>query len=238
MKRAILYVSAAFAFAATSANAFINTGLGGNTEYEGWEDLTSANYTSAMGYSNFAPWTISSNASGSAGNADFNKLSGTGFPATSSIYTLDFTDPPQSGVGTGTFNVTSTLDSLTNASTVVFQLDGGVDFFTAPTLNYNSGSQGITFDYAATTTGLFIANGPSGPFSTTNNAFQWDLSGIGDTITSIEIVYTLEAHLSQYALQLETSDAAFVGTAVPEPSAYALLAGTLALAFCLKRRRR
>jgi len=211
--------------------------LTGNTEYEGWEGLTAANNPGFPDFFTFTdPWPnpIAPSISGSAGNAGFDKVSGGGYPASQSIY--NFTVP-------GTFTVANS-NPLNDLETVAFQLDlgEGNDFFVAdPLLSYNGGSQNLVADFTQSAAGPTAFTNPQtgDPGTTTVFAFQWDLSSVG-AITDYAISWTTDAHATTYNLQLDSSDT-FSGnaiSAVPEPSAFAALAGVTALGLAACRRRR
>jgi len=223
--------------AAASAAPLVTPTLSGNTEYEGWEELTAANNPGYPGFFNFTdPWPapIDPNISGSAGNAGFDKVSGGGYPASESIYS--FTAP-------GTFAVTNTAP-LVNLETVTFQLDLGVDSFLAsPVLSYNGGSQNLSATFSEQGAGpTAFTNPQTGEEGTTTLfGFQWDLSSIAGPVTDYTIQWTTDAHATVYNLRLDSSDS-FTGnavSAVPEPSALLLVAiGGLLLLFLRTRNRR
>lgn len=222
-----------FTLLALSAPAFaaINITLDGTTESAVWTGLNNTNYTVGMGFPTHGtstnPWpnAIAAN-SGSSAGATFNKVSGSGYFASGSLY--------DAGLA-GTFHL---ADSGPQASlaTIVFQADLGGSFASGPVLNINGGTQGLVPDYFATSPGsyLFSFGGPPGP--TTNVAWQWELSGFGGSINSYKIVWSSanSAHLTQYQYNLATSDT--FTQAIPEPSAGLL--GVAALGLTLIRRRR
>lgn len=63
--------------------------------------------------------------------------------------------------------------------------------------------------------------------------FTWDFSGISDPITSYEISFLVHLHSSVVAFQVDQ-----IAAAVPEPSAYALMLGGLALVGFAARRKK
>ena len=207
-------------------------------EYEGWENLVNSNpalsglVAQVGGYPGMTPWfsSIDSNTTSTAGNGSYAKTGGSGYVGNGSIY---------SGFA-GSFSLSSTVDSLSDVNTVIFQLDAGLSAAWnsySPTLSYNGGSQALQADYRGLTDGSYSSGAPGGPVSsTTNLLYQWDLSEIGDAITSFDISYDVAAHTSQYALQLNSSEAT-LGSVIPEPGTYALLAGLAALGACAIRRR-
>lgn len=220
-----------------TAAALVVPALSGKTEYEGWETLTNTNYPSYPGFPGTAPWPspIDSNIPGSAGNADFAKLSGGGFPGSESIY--NFTVP-------GTYEVGNS-SPIGGLETVTLQLDlgEGNSFFVAPpTLNYNGGSQGLAPTYTKSGSGpTSFTNPQTGtPGTTTLFGYQWDLSSIGGAFADYAIQWTSDAHATTFNLRLDSSDT-FTGnaiTAVPEPATYPLAVSLLALAAVVAKRRR
>lgn len=207
-----------------------------DSEYEGWENLNSSNPT-INGYGGTYPgydaWPnpIASNASGSTGNAGYNKTSGAGYVGNGSIYSS----------AAGSFSLSSTAASLDDVNTVIFQLDAGLnDTWTnyIPTLSYNGGSQALTADYTGLTNGNFTSEFGGETIYSSNLLYQWDLGGIGDTITEYVINYDVVAHTQTYALQLDSSEAILSGSVIPESGTYALCAGIVALAGCVVRRRK
>lgn len=209
----------------------------GNTQYEGWEELTAANNPGFPGFFNLTdPWPdpIAPNITGSAGFAGFDKVSGGGYPASAAIY--NFTVP-------GTF-VVGTSTPLSNLQTVAFQLDLGIGntfFLSTPVLNYNGGSQQLAPTFAEQGSGPTAFTNPQtgDPDSTTLFGYQWDLSSIG-SISEFEILWTTDAHATTYNIRLDSSDT-FTGnaiSAVPEPALFAWLLGLGALGLAFWRRRK
>lgn len=207
-----------------------------DSEYEGWENLNSTNTDIAGyggGYPGYAAWpdSIDSNTSGSTGNGAYSKTAGAGYVGNTSIYSSD----------TGSFSISSSVDSLDDVNTVIFQFDAGLqDDWTnyVATLSYNGGSQSLTADYTALTNGSFTNEFGGETIYSSNILFQWDLSSIGDTISEYVISYDVAAHTQTYALQLDSSEAILAGSVIPEASNFALLAGIAAIAGCVTRRRR
>lgn len=79
-----------------------------------------------------------------------------------------------------------------------------------------------------------VRSGGMGPATYTAYAWQWDLSGYGDTITSVSVETPFAVHTSVTAARIDVGDS-FSPVVVPEPSATLLsLAG---LGFALRRRR-
>ena len=249
--RQIISVSSIFIGCASQSEAFVPVNLTGNTEFEGWSELTGENNPDLLGFfGNTIPWrdAIAPNEPGSAGSATFGKDSGIGYPASSSIY--NFSINP---LGEGNYAVRD-MSPIADLETIIFQLDLGGDFSTfkaKPVLNYNDGSQDLAADFYSLTPGNFTFADPNeeaqDPLPTFNHAFQWDLSEVDSNINSYEIVWTTGAHSSNYAMQLDSGDtfSQQVSTipeltifpeqvsAVPEPSTYAAILGIVAISIRL-----
>lgn len=234
----ILKVSALcgfFATIATPAQAVLVINLPGSSDYEGWSGLTTANNPGYGSFPGAAPWPapIDPNEAGSAGGADFNKVSGNGFPAGSSIYS-PFTQ--------SVYVVGNTLSpSAFDIETLVFQIDMGPGeggFFNAlPTLSFNGGSQGLGADFSLATEGDFPFVNPIDPQqagTTTLHAFQWDLSGLGN-ISTYSVEWQVQPHAQIYALQADTGSS--FAQVIPEPSALAL-GGLVFTGWLVNRRRK
>lgn len=212
-----------------TAHAAIDISLPGNSEQAAWINLNSTNYPGAGGSSSYFtptdawPAPIAGNG-GSTSSAAFAKVSGAGYFASGSVY-----DAGQPGV----FSLSDDTP-LVDLATIVFQIDAGAPVGVGPVLNYNGGAQALAANYFASVTGNYIANGFSGPYATTNYAWQWDLGAIAG-ITSYEIVWGSVAndHLSMFDLNVSAGDS-FVQV-VPEPSA-AVLASLASLALFRRRR--
>lgn len=106
-----------------------------------------------------------------------------------------------------------------------------------PILNYNGGTQGIQATLSA------VVAGPSyetiGPMEgdVASFAWQWDLSGITDEISSISITAPIPIHQSTVEARIDSSNV--YTQVVPEPSTYAAILGlaTLGVAMILRRRK-
>jgi hypothetical protein len=220
------------AICTVSTHAAFTVNLSGNTESSGWNNLRNSNsYWAANGYPTSYPgaaaWPapIAPNAAGSQGSAVFMKESGNGYFSGSSIY--DAGAP-------GMFSI-SDDSAVGGLATIVLQIDAGTSIGVLPILNYNGGSQALAANYFAQGDGGYLTfNFQTGQsFPTQNRAWQWNLTGLG--ATSYEIVWGSVAnnHLTQYEINLATSDT-FVQV-VPEPAAATILP---LLALTLLRRRR
>ena len=236
--RQIISVSSIFIGCASQSEAFVPVNLTGNTEFEGWSELTGENNPDLPGFPlRMMPWpdAIAPNEPDSAGNATFGKDSGVGYPASTSIYNV---------FGDGNYAVRN-MSPIAGLETIVFQLDLGGDFSTfkaTPALNYNDGSQDLAADFYSLTQGNFTFADPNedqDASPTFNYAFQWDLSEVDSNINSYEIVWTTGTHSSNYAMQLDSGDTfSQQVSAVPEPSTYAAILGVVTISICLFRRKK
>ncbi len=229
-----LALIAGFAASAHAAQEFASFGLAGASTSEGWYDLNNSNYS---GYGSYptatAAWPAAIVSNFGSGDAGFDKVAGTsgylGSPSTNGVYTP--------GTPLGGFTVSDTT-ALAELQTVVFQLDMEIasGTFTAPVLSYNGGAQNLVADFSAT---VFeeVLSGGMGSSVRTVYAYQWDLVSAG-SITDFSISWTVPAaHTITYGALLQQSDS-FTGSAIPEPSSFAALAGLGVLALAATRRRR
>lgn len=221
-----------------SANAFVDvhgfegtnalgfSALSGTVETETFTDLTVTNHGSSYGSHPFAfpgtvdPWpgTVASN----SGDATLYKSSGAGYFASSSLY-----NPSSTSVSVYSVTDSTSLD----IDTVIFQLDAGA-LISSATLTYTGGSQTVS---SSTSTGDYGSTNPQ-TGETTNticNAFQFDLSGLSG-ISDYSVAWVGAPHSTVYAIESTAGDTFSV---VPEPSAFALLSGLIAIAIVARRRR-
>ncbi|MDA3873243.1 MAG: hypothetical protein PF795_04720 [Kiritimatiellae bacterium] len=119
--------------------SIVTTELTGNTRYDGWEGLNNSYYAPAdhgSGYPGTSPWNEPMVATLGSATAEFMKISGSGFPATASMY---------SAAG-GTFSV-SGASPLADVETVVFSISIGAgtteDVVAGPSLTLNGGATSI-----------------------------------------------------------------------------------------------
>ena len=253
-------VAASFLCAAAAASAqyvpgqqLVAVSLSGDTSYDGWTSLTAVANPGFPGFPGSGAWpsTIGSSTAGS-GNAVLAKLAngagGGPYPAGQGLYFGGFSSTPNENGGT---LAVQDFTPVANLANVAFQIEIGEawthDFYNnvLPTLSYTTGSG--TFSGILATgwalTGQYD-NGtvtmPTGEETVYINSYllQWDLSGVGESITSIAISFSGVQHGQVYALQLDQSDTYSTLAAVPEPSAFAALAGLGVLTLAATRRRR
>jgi hypothetical protein len=232
MATGVLSLAASTGLAAyVPGDALVNPGLTGTTEYAGWVGLTIANYPGYPGFPGSGAWStpMAANQPGS-GDATLNKTAnGTGggpYPASGAIYFGGFSDVVNNNGGQLTVADATPVPGL---QTVALQVSIGEawahDFFNdvLPTLSYNGGAQNLAATTSLLTDQFF--NGtvemPTGTENVYINTYllTWDLSPIGDAISSFAVSFNGVQHAQVYALQLDQSDS----LAIPEP-------GTLALA--------
>ncbi|MEM9585958.1 MAG: PEP-CTERM sorting domain-containing protein [Planctomycetota bacterium] len=225
---------------------FLDVGsfLSGNTDFDGWDDLSVNNPDiSSPPYPSFpgaAPWpapieslltqnTFPNTADDDpTGDAIFNKTSGNGYPASSTIYSSPF--------GTGTY-VVSDSTALPGLETIVFQAEigsGSSGWLTGdPTLTVN-GTTAVPLANSLLVDVNFDPAGPFGPLSRNTFLYQWDVTGLG--VTDFDIDFGLAGTSATiWALQLDQGD---TFAAVPEPTALAGLAGLGLIGAVARRRRR
>ena len=135
----------------------------------------------------------------------------------------------QAGVGLYSFssNYSSTVTQVSSFDihTVVFQADLSpnpdfpLPFSGGPLLSFNGGSQSIAASY-------FLIQGSEnrvtsfGPQTYTGAAWQWDLSGYGETINSISILQPYSVHTAVAGLRIDSGST--FAQVIPEPSALGL----------------
>ncbi len=219
----------------TAPAAFITHVLPGNSDFDGWDDLTATNPQVAGASPAFptigtvtSPWpeAIISHMPGS-GDATFNKSAGGGYPASANIYT---------GFATGGSFVITDTSPVTDLETVIVQLDigqGSGDFLAGdPTLTINGGE--VIPLFASGVTGTGPRPGFAAPIEVGSLAYQWDLRGVGP-ITAFEIAFTTDGTSSTiWGARLDQGDR-FTAVPVPEPSSALFL--SLAGLGLLRRKR-
>jgi len=255
----ILLLAGILAAPFTASAAFLSYSLPGISDFDAWDDLSISNPQVAdvnaaaggqgepgafPGFSNggelwpepiesvLTQGTSSTTDDDPTGDAVFDKVSGNGYPAGSSIYGMPF--PPA-----GTFSVSDTTP-VSNLEQVIFQVEvgsGSAGWLAAdPTLTVNGSTSVSLFD-SGTVSSVFDPNGSFGSVTVNTFAYQWDLSTITGPINSFDVQYTLDGTSAQiYAMQLDQGDT-FAAQAVPEPGAFAAVAGILALGLVALRRR-
>lgn len=201
---------------------FIGPNLPGNTQFDGWENLTRTNpQVAAASFPDFpgaTPWPepIDSDATGS-GDAEFDKTSGFGYPAGVSIYASPF--------GNGTFSVSDSTP-VADIETVVFQIEigsGSAGWLSADPELVINGSTVVPLFRSGVLDSVFDPAGPFGPLTINTFGYQWDLTGLGP-VTSIDVQFAPDGTSTTiWALQLDQGSQ-FVPVGVPEPASLALLA--------------
>ncbi len=218
------------AHAVSYAGDFIAPAFTGSTSTDGWYDLNTTNFGSRGSFgTTTVAWSapLDSNQLGS-GDATWDKLAGTSGYLTSASSNVLYS--PNS---IGTFTV-SDATPVAGLSNVLFQVSSTGNI-AAPSLDINGGDQNL----APVTSVLLFTGTVSTAFGPATQyvwAYQWDLSSVGG-IASFDITWnTAEPHNLTFGARLDQSDT--FASAIPEPSAFAALAGLAALGLVATRRRR
>ncbi len=263
IKNSVLAAAASVGLLSTSSAAFINYNLPGTSDFDAWDDLSVSNPQVATvnaanggqggagafpGFGNggdlwpeaidsvLTQGTTTTTDDDPTGDATFDKVSGNGYPAGSSIYGMPF--PPA-----GTFTVADATP-VADLEQVIFQIEvgsGSAGWLNGdPTLTVNTGSGATTvslFD-SGTVSSVFDPNGPFGPVTVNTFAYQWDLSTIVGTITDFNVDYTLDGTSAQiYQMQMDQGNT-FSAQAVPEPATFGLALALAVLGLAAIRRPR
>lgn len=256
---AALMLGGLVAMSSPGSATLINVNLGGDTQYDGWDNLSVTN-SELSGYPSFpgtSPWPspIASHTAES-GDAVITKVAngagGGAFPAGEGLYFGGFSETPNTLGGTLGF-----VDSspLANANTILLQVElnesFGFDLFngTAPTLSINgmtaiSPTYSIRFERVDTGETFPAPDLGEQPVYLNSWAFQWDIAewralnpGVTD-ITSIGINLTMVQHSRLMAARLDQSSTVFDGAAIPEPGSAVLAVIGLSGLAVLRRRRK
>lgn len=259
----LLIASVAIAQAQTAPRTVT---LGGTSQYDGWANFNSTNFPGAGSFPGTGAWTNGPLGSNTAGSGDgtlrkaANGSGGGPYVASGSIYFAGFSSTPNTNGGQLALEDTTAISGL---KTVVAQIEigeaFGYDLYNradavlsysyiptggSSTVNGSFSSTAFTSLLASVDTGETFPNPVTGddePLYRNLRAYQWDLSGIAGTVTSISVAFNGVQHAQLYSAQLDQSTAihgtnVFSPAAVPEPTSMAALGlGALAL---LRRRRK
>lgn len=229
---------------------FVDPALPGSTQFDKWTALTAGSNPGYPGFPGSGAWPgpIGSNAPGSGDAGLLKTANGTGgapYPAGGSIYYGGFSGDINNNGGRLAVQDATPVANLAN---VVFQLDIGeawtYDFYNdvLPTLSYNGGAQNIapTANFLLEAVDNGTVTMPTGEETVYINThlLQWDLSAIGDAITSFSVEFNGVQHAQLYGLQLDQSDEFVAYAPVPEPTTLSLAALTGVGMLAIRRRRR
>jgi hypothetical protein len=141
------------------------------------------------------------------------------------------------------FSISST-NAIENLQTVVFQMGASFNITTGQlfptnttiTLSYNGGDQRLVADLSLITSSITLTEPGYGNALRKDYLFQWDLSGITETIDSFVIEWAVTNHAQSYTFQLDQSDV--YSEAIPEPSTWSLMAAAGIAGMIMIRRKR
>lgn len=231
---ALLIVATTPALHASYATSFISPALSGVTATDGWYDLNNVNFP---GYGTHGtalsawPQAIGSNQAGS-GDAGLNKVAGTSGYLTSAASNVLYVP----GTPLGVFTV-SDATPVAGLSTVILQISSTGDLgASGASLDFNGGDQSL----APTSAVLLSSGSVTTAFGAAERyvwAYQWDLT-TGGTVDNFAITFAAPAqHTMIFGARLDQASV-YGGSVIPEPSAFAGLAGLGALGLVCNRRRR
>jgi hypothetical protein len=199
------------------------------------QDITLPGTGSVVKWTNLSSTNTSLTPTAGAGSVS---LAG-GFQATLGFYSFT-QDYSFTTVTTAAFDISNVVLQYTGGPNPDLALGEHLTFGGGPVLTY-------TFDGGSGTLGATFSSVLAGPVTLDTSigevdyytfAWQWDLSSIAQSITGISIATSVPIHVNVTDLQINLSDT-FGGGAIPEPNAFAVIAGGLTLAAgCLRRRRR
>ncbi|NJM39190.1 MAG: hypothetical protein HC845_15810 [Akkermansiaceae bacterium] len=180
--------------ATSHAALLVNYGLGGSQITTTWDNLRNSNPS-------LAPSVGVGNLTVAAPGGQF------------SVGLYSFADA---------YSTTAAVSSSFDVQNVVFQADLAFNtafsfpFSGGPLLSYNGGAQNILpMQHGVTGTESRVTS--FGTLNYTGAAWQWDLSGVSDEITSISIISPFSVHTSVAAQQIDLG-ASFAALSIPEPS--------------------
>ncbi len=234
--------------ALANGDYFVDPGLSGTTQYDGWAPLTSAAYPGYGGFPGSGSWPapMGSNTPDSE-DATLRKVAngpgGGPYPAGGGIYYGGFS--ADLNIDGGQLAVEDSTP-VANLANVVLQIDigeaWGYDFWNdvLPVLNYNGGSQTLAPTNVVlldqTFTGTVTMPTGEEPVYRNTHLLQWDLSSISG-ITSFSIPFNGVQHAQLYALRLDQSDVYSAYSQVPEPATASIVALGAVVGGLLVRRR-
>jgi hypothetical protein len=139
------------------------------------------------------------------------------------------------------YSTTATQTSSFDIQNIIFQVDAAINpdfsfpFSGGPLLSFNGGAQHIVAGYFGIT-GTESRVTSFGPQTYTGGAWQWDLSGVTDTISSVSIMSPFSVHTSVSGERIDAGGS-FSVMPIPESSAAALIALSGGLWLTHRRRR-
>ncbi|MDB6080233.1 MAG: hypothetical protein JWO82_3980 [Akkermansiaceae bacterium] len=196
--------------------------LTGTTKSEGWTAMTAANYPGNGGFPGTSAWTgpLASQVGPNAGANGLAKLAngtaGGPYPSSGSIYHGGVLSIPNTFGGTLAAQASGT-GLLSGVKTVVFQLDIGeawtYDLYNdvAPVLTYTTSAGTFTVNasfaskYAKVYNGQVLMNGENVDLYINSRSYQFNLSGVSGTITSLSVKFNGVQHSQVYGAGLQQS---------------------------------